>query len=74
MFLDVGAAWYEGPGWPDYFDFWEDGHLKDGVSAYGFGFSVELFGLPLHWDFAKRWDFDQTYGDTYTTFWIGFRY
>ena len=74
VFLDVGAAWYELPGWPDYYDFMEDGRLEDGVSSYGVGFSVNLFGLPLHWDFAKRWDFKETEDETYTTFWIGFRY
>ena len=61
-------------GWPDYYDFWQDGQLKDGVSSYGVGFSVSLFGLPMHWDFAKRWDFKQTQPDTYSAFWIGFRY
>ena len=74
VFLDVGAAWYDLPGWPDYYDFWEDGKLKDGVSSYGVGFSATIFGLPLHWDFAKRWDFDTTQSDTYSAFWIGFRY
>jgi hypothetical protein len=74
VFLDVGAAWYELPGWPDYYDFWEDGRLNDGVSSYGVGFSVNIFGLPMHWDWAKRWDFKNTFEDTYMAFWIGFRY
>ena len=74
VFLDVGAAWYDIAGWPDYYDFWEDGRLKDGVSSYGVGFSANIFGLPMHWDFAKRWDFKETQEDTYTAFWIGFRY
>ena len=74
VFLDVGGAWYEAPGWPDYYDFWQDGQLKDGVSSYGVGFSVNLFGLPLHWDFAKRWNFKDTQDETYSAFWIGFRY
>jgi hypothetical protein len=35
----------------------EDGKLTDGVAAYGFGISVNIFGLPFHWDWVKRWDF-----------------
>ncbi len=84
LFLDVGAAYFDFEGQKftpspagivPGFDFMEDGHLKDGVSAYGFGFSVNLFGLPMHWDFAKRWDLDQAIDKGFvTTFWIGFRY
>jgi hypothetical protein len=74
VFVDVGAAWYEYPGWPSYYNFWQDGHLQDGVSSYGVGFSVDIFGLPMHWDFARRWDFKDTVPGTQTTFWIGFRY
>jgi Tol biopolymer transport system component len=75
MFVDVGAAWLDLPGFPpDYYDFWKDGHLQDGVADYGVGFSVDLFGLPLHWDFAKRWNFSQTLSGYQTSFWIGFRY
>ena len=75
FFVDVGAAWFDlsglaGLSTPSR----EDGQLKDGVSSYGVGFSVNLFGLPMHWDFAKRWDFDKTQDDTYSAFWIGFRY
>jgi len=74
VFLDVGAAYFDLPGWPDTFDFWQDGRLKDGVSTYGLGFSLNFFGLPMHWDFAKRWDFKETDPETFTAFWIGFRY
>jgi hypothetical protein len=74
VFLDVGAAWFDLPGYPNYYHFWQDGHLQDGVSAYGMGFSVDIFGLPLHWDFAKRWDLKHTQSGLQTTFWIGFRY
>jgi hypothetical protein len=74
VFLDVGGAWFDLPGWPSYYNFWSDGHLQDGVSTYGLGFSVDIFGLPMHWDFAKRWDFKTTQRGTQTTFWIGFRY
>jgi len=52
----------------------ESGRLNDGVAAYGFGFSLNAFGLPMHWDFIKRWDFKDTLGDTEVDFWIGFRF
>lgn len=73
-FLDVGAAWFDVPGAPP-FRFIENGRLRDGLSSYGVGFSVDLFGLPVHWDFAKRWDFKTSdKNGLRTTFWIGFRY
>ena len=54
---------------PDLFRF------KDGVGAIGFGLSVNLFGLPAHWDFAKRWDFKESLDDGFRTyFWIGRRF
>ena len=78
--MDVGTAWWdvdEGEfnyrGEPG-FDFIEDGRLKDGVSAYGFGVDLHFFGLPMHWDFSKRWDFEDTLGTLETDFWIGFRF
>jgi len=75
FFLDVAAARVDVPGFTQPFRFARDGRLQDGLSSYGFGFSVELFGLPVHWDFAKRWDFKQTLDGGYnTSFWIGFRY
>jgi len=75
FFLDVAAARVDVPGFTQPFRFARDGRLQDGLSSYGFGFSVELFGLPVHWDFAKRWDFKQTLDAGYnTSFWIGFRY
>ncbi|KDA54934.1 hypothetical protein EG19_03790 [Thermoanaerobaculum aquaticum] len=75
FFLDVGAARVDVPGYTQPFRFMKDGQLQDGLSSYGFGFSVELFGLPVHWDFAKRWDFKKTLDKGFnTSFWIGFRY
>ncbi|MDW7967915.1 MAG: hypothetical protein RMI39_07320 [Thermoanaerobaculum sp.] len=75
FFLDVGAARVDVPGYTEPFRFMEDGRLRDGLSSYGFGFSVELFGLPVHWDFSKRWDFKRTLSKGFnTSFWIGFRY
>ncbi len=43
----------------------------DGVGSVGYGLSFELFGLELHWDFAKRTDFRSTNGKMRTEFWIG---
>jgi hypothetical protein len=75
VFLDVGAAWFDSPSYEQEFTFMDGGQLVDGVSSYGFGLSATLFGLPMHWDFAKRWDFEESDGGGYyTTFWIGFRY
>lgn len=83
IFVDVGAAYFEygglrytsttggiKPG----FDFMDDGTLVDGISSYGFGFSVNLFGMPMHWDYAKLWNFDTSTSGYRTVFWIGFRY
>jgi len=52
----------------------ESGRLTDGVASYGWGFTVYLFGLPLHWDFINKWDFQDTIGDTEVDFWIGIRF
>lgn len=89
FFLDVAGAWYDIPAYnlelsgqmfpiPAYrqnFRFSKDGRLQDAVSSYGFGISLNLFGLPAHWDFSKRWDFKDTFDPGYATaFWIGYRY
>jgi hypothetical protein len=81
VFLDVGASWYRSKsgteanmfGEPG-FTFWEDGALKDGVSSYGWGLDIRLFGLPMHWDWVKIWNFDETLTDWETYFWIGTRF
>jgi outer membrane protein assembly factor BamA len=81
VFLDVGAAWYVNSAGEKFnqfgqpgFTFIDDGKLVDGVSSYGFGLDVNLFGLPLHWDWVKIWDFDRAITDWETTFWIGMRF
>ena len=75
LFLDIGGAKYDYPGLTQPYTCFEDGRLQDCVSSYGMGFSVNLFGLPCHFDFAKRWDFKQTLSDSLeSTFWIGIRY
>ncbi len=80
IFVDVAAGWfdidgakYNYLGLPG-FDFMEDGRLKDGLAVYGFGFSVNLLGIPMHWDFSKRWDFKDTIGDRQVDFWLGYRF
>ncbi|MFI5165483.1 MAG: BamA/TamA family outer membrane protein [Thermoanaerobaculales bacterium] len=75
FFLDVGGAWFDFPGYRQPFRCVNNGQLQDCVSSYGFGVSLNLFGLPAHWDFAKRWDFKHTLDTGFNTaFWIGYRY
>jgi outer membrane protein assembly factor BamA len=80
VFMDVGAAWYDvngaqfnylgEPG----FTFIDDGRLVDGVSSYGFGLTVWLFGIPMHWDWVQLWDFKNSYTDRQVDFWMGYRF
>jgi Tol biopolymer transport system component len=72
FFLDVAGAWYDQV---QDFDIWdsENNRLEDAIASYGFGLSVPFVGLDLHWDFGKRWDFEQS-GDSFTSFWIGRRF
>jgi len=81
VFVDVGAAWYQDAdgnkfnmfGQPG-FTFEQDGVLVDGVSSYGFGFDINVFGLPMHFDWVKIWNFDESLTDWQTDFWIGVRF
>ena len=80
FFLDVGAAWYDVNGQEfNYlgepgFTFREDGRLVDGVSSYGFGISLYLFGIPVHIDWVQLWDFENKISDREVDFWMGFRF
>lgn len=75
VFVDVGAAWFDLDDYKQSFRFMEDGRFKDGLASYGFGLSANLLGLPMHWDFSKRWDGRSTLSEGYrTTFWVGYRY
>ncbi|MGH9456501.1 MAG: BamA/TamA family outer membrane protein [Thermoanaerobaculia bacterium] len=68
LFFDVGGAYFGG----DEFTFIEEGRLKDARAAFGYGFSVNLFGLDLNWNFAKRTDLEEVEeGGFETSFWIG---
>ena len=69
IFFDIGGAKFADQ--PDY-QFFENGRLINGVASVGWGVSVVLFGLEMHWDFAQLTDlkdFD-TQGFR-TSFWIG---
>jgi Tol biopolymer transport system component len=73
--IDIDGQDYEVPAYRQSFQCFSNNRTKDCVSSYGFGLSVNIFGLPAHWDFAKRWDLKDTLGDGYrTTFWIGYRF
>ncbi len=75
VFLDVGGAWYSIFGQD--FKFWnsDENRLQDAVSSYGWGLTVDLGGIDLNWDFAKRWDFKDGFpGGFSTEFWIGTRF
>ncbi len=52
----------------------ENNRLDDGISAYGFGFTVRFAGLDLNWDYAKRWDLRHSVAGFQTTFYIGTRF
>lgn len=71
IFFDVGGAWF-----PEETDFtlYEDSRLQDAIASYGFGFTVNLFGLPLNWDFAKLTDLENSADSFETSFWIGIRF
>ncbi|HWZ86077.1 MAG TPA: hypothetical protein VN032_07750, partial [Thermoanaerobaculia bacterium] len=64
-FVDVGGAALKGEPW----QLWSDYTLcggggvpgcngsNGGLSDYGFGISLNFFGLPLHFDMARQWNF-----------------
>jgi len=80
IFLDVGAAWYNVDGEEfNYlgepgFTFLEDGRIVDGVSSYGFGLTIFVFGIPMHWDWVQLWDFKDKIGGRKVEFWMGVRF
>ena len=73
LFFDIGGAYFkDGPPFKFYNS---DLHrLQDGVASYGYGITINLFGLDLNWDFAKQYDFKQTHGSYRSAFWIGARF
>jgi outer membrane protein assembly factor BamA len=68
LFIDVGAAQIEGR---DFLFQNDDGLLVDGRASVGYGLSFNMFGMELHWDFAKRFNGKETEGTFRTSFWIG---
>jgi WD40 repeat protein len=80
FFLDVGAAWYDVNGQKyNYlgqpgFTFLEDGRLVDGVSSYGFGLTINVLGIPMHWDWVQLWDFKDKLIGRQVDFWVGYRF
>ena len=67
-FVDIGGAALKNQP----FQFWSDYTLcgggngapgcngsSGGVADYGFGLSLDFLGLPLHFDFARQWNFKQ---------------
>lgn len=73
LFFDIGGASFDGLNYNtgEKYKFIQDGRLRDGLAAVGYGLSFNFWGLELHWDFAKRFDLKDTDGQTRTSFWIG---
>ena len=67
MFVDVGTAQLQG----QEYRFIRNGRLESGAASVGWGFSFNFMGLPLHWDFAKRYDGKELEKGFRTSFWIG---
>ncbi len=68
VFVDVGGAYFQG----DDFTFMEDGRLVDAKASFGYGVSVNIFGLNLNWNFARKTDLEDVGEDGFeTSFWIG---
>jgi hypothetical protein len=83
VFLDTGGAWFEYDG--EKFDWWDEDsngfpadnpflRTRGPKAAYGWGFTVNLLGLDLNWDFAKQWRFEGAESRYQTTFWVGTRF
>ena len=73
LFFDIGAARFDGIDLEtnEPFRFMEDGRLKHGRASVGYGLSFTFWGLPLNFDFAKRFDGKGTEGEYRSSFWIG---
>jgi hypothetical protein len=67
LFFDIGGAYFD----EEDFNFYQDGALEDGAASVGYGITFNFLGLQLHWDFARRYNFDELDGRTITSFWIG---
>ncbi|MEX1244745.1 MAG: hypothetical protein WEB59_15440 [Thermoanaerobaculia bacterium] len=73
-FIDVGGAALKNQPW----QFWSNSQLcgdggptqpegchgsQGGISDWGFGIQTDFLGLPLHFEFAKQWDFKASVAD-----------
>ncbi len=79
VFIDVGGAALKNQPW----QFWSDYQLcgyglpegcngsQGGFSDWGFGVQTTFLGLPLHFDFAKQWDFKRSLSDFKLFFYLG---
>ena len=79
VFIDVGGGALKGQPW----QFWSDYELcgyglpagcngsQGGFSDWGFGVQTTFLGLPLHFDFAKQWNFKQSLSDFKLFFYLG---
>ncbi len=80
LFMDVGGAALKNQPW----QFWSDYTLcgyglavpgchgsQGGFADYGFGLSLNFLGLPLHFDWAKEWNFKTAPGNYKFIFYIG---
>ncbi|HVR42564.1 MAG TPA: hypothetical protein VMS56_03885 [Thermoanaerobaculia bacterium] len=69
LFFDIGGAWFQGE---DFELLDDENRLQDAIASYGYGLSVNLFGLNLNWNFARRTDLRDVFDEGYkTSFWIG---
>jgi Tol biopolymer transport system component len=78
LFADVGSAWLSDFQDFDFYDSDTDTFVQ-GVASYGFGITVQLFGLDFNWDFAKLYNpnpvVEDFVGDGFQTeLWIGRRF
>jgi WD40-like Beta Propeller Repeat len=72
VFFDIGGAALKNQP----FRFWDASkhQLINGIASYGWGLEVQLFGLQLHWDFARLTDLKQTLSGYRTSFFIGYEF
>ena len=69
VFFDIGGSALK----DQHFQFWDSSNrqLIDGIASYGYGFEINILGLPLHWDFARLTDLKHVKSSFRTAFYIG---
>jgi len=70
FFFDLGGIWADGQ---DFRMFAKGSglELEDSIASYGFGIQAFLFGVPMHFEWVRRWNFKESYYYGFN-FWIGF--